>query len=395
MRRESEVVIVGGGVHGTSAAYHLAKAGKQVALLERHAIASAASGASGGIIRCHYSNEPMVRLAHRAAERWPDLEIELGQPVDYVRNGLIVAVAAEDAETMQEIVRMHQRVGVETEVISLEEIRRWIPEFNTDGLALATYEAEAGYADPYSAAVAFGRKAKELGAEIYTDTRVIAIEAEGTSSWRVVTEKGTIRTPLVINCAGAWAGEIARMVGVEIPVTPGLLQMVAFDPKYPGWHRHSPTWLDMTTMTYCRPDAAGMMLAGGGLSENAAMENPEVDPDDYPARPPVLFEAEISENLTRRCPWAQGMTRIRSWAGPDGNSPDFHLIFGPVPGVHGYLQIVGGSGNSFKLCPATGEAIAEYVTTGRCTYVDLDAFSITRFQEGRPFRGKYRMHIIG
>jgi sarcosine oxidase subunit beta len=395
MRRESEVVIVGGGVHGTSAAYHLAKAGKQVALLERHAIASAASGASGGIIRCHYSNEPMVRLAHRAAERWPDLEIELGQPVDYVRNGLIVAVAAEDAETMQEIVRMHKRVGVETEVISLEEIRRWIPEFNTDGLALATYEAEAGYADPYSAAVAFGRKAKELGAEIYTDTRVIAIEAEGTSSWRVVTEKGTIRTPLVINCAGAWAGEIARMVGVEIPVTPGLLQMAAFDPKYPGWHRHSPTWLDMTTMTYCRPDAAGMMLAGGGLSENAAMENPEVDPDDYPTRPPMLFEAEISENLTRRCPWAQGMTRVRSWAGPDGNSPDFHLIFGPVPGVHGYLQIVGGSGNSFKLCPATGEAIAEYVTTGRCTYVDLDAFSITRFQEGRPFRGKYRMHIIG
>jgi glycine/D-amino acid oxidase-like deaminating enzyme len=119
-----------------------------------------------------------------------------------------------------------------------------------------------------------------------------------------------------------------------------------------------------------------------------------VDPDAYPSRPPVEFEAEIGENLTRRCPWA-ALTRVRSWARPDGNSPDFHLIVGPVPGVPGYFQVVGGSGNSFKLSPATGEAVAEWVTTGTCTYLDLEAFSITRFAEGRPFRGKYKMHIIG
>lgn len=89
------------------------------------------------------------------------------------------------------------------------------------------------------------------------------------------------------------------------------------------------------------------------------------------------------------------MSRVRSWSGPDGNSPDFHLIFGPVPGVRGYLQIVGGSGNSFKLSPVTGEAIAEFATTGRCSFLDVDAFSIMRFAENRPFRGGYHMHIIG
>ncbi len=395
MIREAEVVVIGGGVHGTSAAYHLARAGKQVVLVERETIGSGASGQSGGIIRCHYSNETMVRLAHRAAVRWPGLADELGHPVDYVRNGMVVNVAEEDADNMRRIVEMQQRVGVDTRVVAPDEVRRWIPEFRADGLALATYEAQAGYADPYSTAVAFARKARELGAQVLTGTTVTGIELDGTAVRAVVTDKGAIRTPVVVNCAGAWADRIARMVGVEIPVRPGLLQMVAFNPRYPGWTGTSPTWTDMTTMTYCRPDTAGLMLAGGGLSENEALETEDLDPDSYPSRPPDMFEAEIYENLTRRCPWAEDMRRVRSWAGPDGNSPDYHLIFGPVPGIRGYLQVVGGSGNSFKLSPATGEAVAEYVTTGTCTYLDLEAFSLARFEKDRPFRGGYRMHIVG
>ncbi len=391
---EAEAVVIGGGVHGASAAYHLAKTGMHVALIERRTVGSGSSGASGGIIRCHYSNESMVRLAHRAAELWPQLEADLGHPVDYVRNGLVVAVTADDAATMREIVKMQQRVGVDTRTVKPAEIHHWIPEFATDGLALAAYETEAGYADPYSAAVAFSAAARTRGAEILTGTTVTGIEPDGPVR-RVITDRGSIRAPLVVNCAGAWAPAIALMVGIDLPVHPGLLQMVAFNPQYSGWHGRSPTWVDMTTMTYCRPDASGLMLAGGGLSENTTLESPEVDPDDYPARPPALFEVEIHDNLIRRCPWAVRMSRVRSWSGPDGNSPDFHLIFGPVPGVRGYLQIVGGSGNSFKLSPATGEAMAEYVTTGRCTYLDVDAFNITRFAEGRLFRGKYQMHIVG
>lgn len=394
MTPEAEIVVIGGGVHGASVAYHLAKAGKQVALVERRGIGAASSGASGGIIRCHYSNPSMVRLAHRAAQLWPHLEAELGRPVDYVRNGFIATAGAGDVLNMKRVVAMQRQVGVDTELIDPGEVRGWIPEFASDGLGVAAYEADAGYADPYSAAVAFVDKARELGATIYPGVTVIDIVRNGAVSG-VVTDQGPIRTSLVVNCAGAWAAGIARMVGVEIPVRPGLLQMVAFNPQYRGWNRASPTWIDMTTMTYCRPDATGLMLAGGGSSENAELETHVSDPDAVPPRPPVLFEAEIHDNLVRRCPWAQRMSRVRSWSGPDGISPDYHLIFGPVPGVRGYLQVVGGSGNSFKLCPATGEAIAEYVVTGRCSYVDLEAFSITRFAERRAFRGGYQMHITG
>lgn len=395
MVREADVVIIGGGVHGASASYYLSKAGKHVVLIERRTIGSGSSGASGGIIRCHYSNEPVVRLADRAAKLWPRLEAELGYPVDYMRNGLIVAVAAADTENMKRIVQMQQRVGVETQIVNPEEIRRWIPEFNPHELALTAYERQAGYADPYATAVAFANKARDLGAEICTNATVTGIEVNGSAVRRVITDKGSIRTPLIVNCAGPWASRIAQMMGIVLPVEPGLLQMVAFNPHYPGWNRNSPTWVDMTTMTYCRPDAAGLMLAGGGLMENTSLASESINPDDYPSRPPALFEAEIHDNLICRCPWGQNMSRVRSWSGPDGNSPDFHIIFGEVPGVTGYLQVVGGSGNSFKLAPATGEAVAEYVTTGRCSYVDLHAFSITRFAENRSFRGGYQMHIVG
>ena len=393
MLREADVVVIGGGVHGASAAYHLARAGKSVALLEKRTIGSGSSGASGGIIRSHYSTKSMIGLAHRAATRWPGLAEELGHPVDYVRNGLVVAVDADDAPVMEQVVKIQRQIGVDTGTVAPQEISRWIPDFNTDGLALAAYEGQAGYADPYSSAVAFAKRAQELGAEVYQETVVLAIEDSGATR-QVITDRGVIRTPLVVNCAGAWAASVARMVGVDLPVQPGLLRMTAFDPRDTRWQRGSPTWLDLTTMTYCRPDAAGYMLAGGGRAENAVIDTEVIDPDAYPSRPPLEFEAEIGENLTRRCPCAN-LTRVRSWAGPDGNSPDFHLIVGPVPGVRGYFQVVGGSGNSFKLSPATGEAVAEYVTMGTCTYLDLHAFSITRFAEGRPFRGRYKMHIIG
>jgi len=394
--REAEVVVIGGGVHGASAAYHLVRAGRSVALIEKRTIASASSGASGGIIRCHYSNPAMVRLAHRAAERWPTLAAELGRPVDYVRNGLIVAVAgAADAAHLERAVRMQQRLGVATQVIAPEEIAHRIPEFVADGLTLAAHETEAGYADPYAATVAFAGKARELGACLYTETAVTGLLTSGSRITGVETDRGPVRASVVVNCAGSWADRIAALAGIDLPVRPGLLQMAAFHPRYGGWTGGSPTWLDLTTMTYCRPDPAGAMLAGGGLTENAAIDAEAVNPDAAPPRPPVAFEAEIHENLQRRCPWTAGAARLRAWSGLDGNSPDFHLIFGPVPGVTGYLQIVGGSGNSFKLAPATGEALAEYVTTGRCTFLDLHAFSITRFDEGRPFRGGYRMHIVG
>jgi sarcosine oxidase, subunit beta len=391
---EADVVVIGGGVHGASAAYHLAKAGKQVALVERRAIGGASSGASGGIIRCHYSNPSMVRLAHRAAQLWPDLEAELGAPVDYVRNGFIATAGPGDASSMRRVVDMQQKLGVDAELVGFDEVREWIPGFTGDGLAVAAHEGEAGYADPYATANAFANKARELGAAVYPGVAVTGIVRNGAIS-AVATDHGAIRTALVVNCAGAWAPAIARMVGVDLPIRPGLLQMVAFNPRYRGWTRMSPTWIDMTTMTYCRPDAMGLMLAGGGSAENEDLAAHAADPDADPPRPSPMFEAEIHDNLIRRCPWADRMSRVRSWSGPDGISPDFHLIFGPVPGVPGYLQIVGGSGNSFKLCPATGEAIAEYVTAGRCSYVDVEAFSITRFAEHREFRGGYQMHITG
>lgn len=389
------MVIIGAGVHGASAAYHLARAGRQVVVVEKGEVGSGSSGKSGGIIRCHYSTESMVRLALRAAQLWPGLAEELGAPTDYVRNGLIMMVEAHDAPVMRSVVEMQRQLGLDTDIISMDEVRRLLPDFNAEGLALAALEQVSGYADPYAAAAAFGRRARAAGAELYTNTRVTGFDLDGDQVRGVVTDRGTIRCGTVVNAAGAWAAAVGRLAGLDLPVTPGLLQMAAFHPGFAGYTATSPTWVDMSTMTYCRPDAGGLMLCGGGLSENAAWDEQAVDPDDYPQRPPLLFEAEMAENLAARCPWSEDAPMVRSWVGIDGSSPDFHLIFGPMPGLRGWINVVGGSGNSFKLSPATGEAVAELVTTGRCTHLDTHAFGITRFAEGREFRGKYRMHIVG
>ncbi|MEW6044937.1 MAG: FAD-binding oxidoreductase [Bacillota bacterium] len=393
--RSADVVIIGAGVHGASAAYHLAKAGKEVLLLEKTHPGSGASGVSGGIIRCHYSNESMVRLAHRAAERWPSLADELGGPTDYVHNGLIMLVAPEDADTLRRVVEMQQRLGVRTRVIELSEVERHLPGLNPDGLALACIEESAGYADPYAATQAFIGAARRLGAQVELETPVTGFEVAGGRVRAVETPRGTIRCDYVINAAGAWARRVGELVGLDLPVHPGIVQMAAFRPGFAGYTGTSPTWVDLTTLTYCRPDRGGLALCGGGTGENEALVSEEPDPDHFNPHPPLLFEAEMAENLGRRFKWLAGIPKVRSWAGVDGISPDFHLIFGEMPGLKGFINVIGGSGNSFKLSPATGEAVSELIVHGECSHLDMQAFSIDRFEAGRPFRGKYRMHIVG
>lgn len=395
MQKQADVVIIGAGVHGASAAYHLAKAGREVVVLEQKEIGGVASGRSGGIIRCHYSTEAMVRLALRAAQLWPGLDKQLGHPVDFVQNGLIMMVDEQDAETLKRVVAMQKRLGMNTDVISMGEAQGLVPGLNPDGLALASFERDAGYADPYTAATAFGRAARAAGATLHANTAARAIRVENGKVTAVATDEGEIKTSVVINAAGAWADRVAAMAGIDLPVTPGNLQMCGFEPNYTGWTSKTPTWVDMPKMTYARPDTGGLVLCGGGLGENESWEEEKPNPDSPPSKPTDLFEAEMAENLGERIPWIVGRPMVRSWCGLDGSSPDFHLIFGEHPQVKGFINIVGGSGNSFKLSPATGEAVTELLTTGSCTYLDQHAFSVTRFAENRPFRGMYRMHIVG
>ena len=393
--QSADVVVIGAGVHGASAAYHLARAGKEVIVLEKTHPGSGASGVSGGIIRCHYSNEPMVRLALRAAQRWPSLADELGAPTDYVRNGLMVLVGPDDADTLRQVVEMQQQVGVQTRVIDLAEVDRYLPGLVPNGLALACIEESAGYADPYATTQAFIRAARQLGVRVELETPVTGFEVSGGRVRAVQTPKGSIRCEYVVNAAGAWARRVGELAGLDLPVRPGVVQMAAFKPAFAGYTATSPTWVDLTTLTYCRPDTAGLALCGGGTGENEALVTEEPDPDHYNPHPPLVFEAEMAENLGKRFTWLAGIHKVRSWTGIDGISPDFHLIFGEMPGLRGFINVIGGSGNSFKLSPATGEAVAELIVHGECSHLDLAAFSIERFEAGRPFRGKYRMHIVG
>src|SRR5690606_30941127 len=146
-----------------------------------------------GLIRCHYSNEPMIRLAHRAAVKWQDLESELGQSLGYRRNGLIVAVAPDDAGAPRRNVELQPRHGVDTELMAPEEISRYVPGFRAHGLALAAFERQAAVADPHRTATAFAARAQELGARVYTGTAVTAIRLRDGRVEGVETDRGFVR----------------------------------------------------------------------------------------------------------------------------------------------------------------------------------------------------------
>ncbi|MFO7246603.1 MAG: FAD-binding oxidoreductase [Thermaerobacter sp.] len=402
----AEIVIIGGGVHGAAAAYYLARDGRDVVLFEKGDLAGGATGLSVGLIRCHYSNEPMIRLAHRAAVKWQDLESELGQSLGYRRNGLIVAVAPDDADALRRNVELQRRIGVDTELMAPEEISRYVPGFRAHGLALAAFERQAAVADPHRTATAFAARAQELGARVYTGTAVTAIRLRDGRVEGVETDRGFVRCEWVIHAAGAWAPRLAAGIGVDLPVKPGSLSVCAFDPRYEGWSTETPTWMDLDTVTYARPDARGLIIAGsdhdqkgdeddgeaGALNRSAPAEP---DPDVYHGAPDDLTAALVYERIVDRCPWAEGARLVRGWIGVDAYTPDYHLIFAEAPAGSRCLHVTGGSGNSFKLSPAVGEAVAEYVASGSCTYLDTQAFSLERFATGRLFRGAYRMHILG
>lgn len=399
MTASAEVVVIGGGVMGAAAAYHLARSGRDVVVFEKGEIAGGATGLSVGIIRSHYSNEPMVRLAHRAAVIWQQLEDELGESLGYRRNGLILAVAPYDAETLRRNVELQRRVGVDTELLSPEEIRRFVPDFRAHGLALATFERQAGVADPHRTASAFLTQAQRRGARVHTGVAVTEIRLRDGRVEGVDTDQGFVRCEWVIHCTGAWAPRLAAGIGVDLPVQPGTLSVSAFDPRYEGWHAGTPSWMDLDTVTYARPDARGLMIAGSDHDQKddaaGAAAPAAPDPDAYHGAPDDLTTAQVYERLVDRCPWADGARPVRGWIGVDGYTPDYHLIFAEAPAGSRCLHVTGGSGNSFKLSPAIGEAVAQYVAGEPCEYLDTEAFSLDRFAAGRLFRGAYRMHILG
>ncbi len=391
MTKTTDVVVVGGGVIGASVAFHLATRGVGVTLVEKGSIAAGPTGRSCGIIRQHYSHPVTVRMALESLRFFQNFEETVGGTCDFRRTGYLLAAGPDQIGTLSANVAMQQSLGVNTRVISVDELRELEPEVSTEGIVGAAYEAESGYADPYSTTTALARRAEELGAEILPGTCVRSIEVEGDRVCGVVTDAERLRAESVVLATGPWAPQLAGALGVQLPITPCRVQVCLFNRA--ETIRHDQIFIDAALGVYTRPEGEDLMLVGSVETDEA--EAGIEDPDHFQRVADFDAVERYSEQLIRRFPAMDKGGFVNGYASLYDVTPDWQPILGALPGVENLYCAAGSSGHGFKLAPRIGQMMADLLVDGDAAGGDIEFFGFDRFARGQRADGGYAQKILG
>jgi sarcosine oxidase, subunit beta len=373
----ADIVVIGGGVMGASTAYHLAQRGqKNVVLLEKQPFFGlGATGRCAGGIRYQFSTEVNVRLSQISLPMLERFEAETGQAIDLRWCGYLFLLTNEaDAATFRQNVAMQNRLGVPTEWLSGDDVRRRVPHLLADDVIAGTFHAGDGLADPNGVVNGYIAAARRLGVRAWTDTAVTGIETSGGQITAVQTDHGRIACPVVVNAAGPWAGLVSGLAGVELPITAVRRQMLTTTPM-PDLPPDFPFVIDFARSLYFHREGDGLLT---GMSNPA--QSPGFDESVDPAWEDVHMEAAIA-----RLPLLARAGRLSAWAGLYEVTPDAHPIFGATP-LAGYYVVGGFSGHGFMHGPVSGLLMAEIILDGRATTLDVSLLDYGRFAEGRLIR---------
>jgi sarcosine oxidase, subunit beta len=383
MARTYDAIVIGGGVIGASAAFQLARAGVgRIALVERRTICSGNTRKSGAIVRMHYSNDPEARLALASLpyfQHWSDL---VGGSCGFRPTGFAILVGPENRERLERNVARLRALGVDTVVLRPDELREVVPALQTEGVAAAAYEPNSGYADAVATTRSFAEAARRLGVEVLEGTTVTALASGGGRVTGLITDGEPLSAPVLVCAANTWSPALLRTVGVDLPVSSRRAQTAYFE-RPASYAVPHPVVLDTTTALYTRSHGDDQILGGAADETGAA----PIDPDRYDERADPEFPREVAARLGARLPPLASLRLVRGEAGLYDMSPDTRAIVDAVPGLAGLYLAAGFSGTGFKKAPAVGLGLAELVTTGRATSVDLVPFRFSRFAEGDPIHG--------
>lgn len=383
MTKTADAVVIGGGIMGASAAYFLAKLGfGKIVLLEKNLPASGSTGHSAANVRQHYSNEVTVRLAKRAVGMFSRFDEELGYPCGFQQVGYMIMARDADRPAIEHVVRLQQSLGVDARLISVDEIRELAPQADLHHVTCGCYERLSGYADPRATVYALAHRAKELGAAVEPMTEVRGVHLEGDRVTGVATNRGDLSTPVVINCAGPWAGKVGEMAGIRYSLRFSRELDVKF--QLPRTHGRFPVTADPHNGSYFRPQTGGFAVAGLAFPKDLE----PCDPDHYEEKTSDSEIEFISSKLTNRMPRIADGLPVAGWAGVYSITDDWHPIVGDMPGLDGYYHFIGGSGHGFKIAPPIGEALAD-VIAGRKPVIDISRLHYSRFAKGEDFRSAW------
>jgi sarcosine oxidase subunit beta len=386
-----DVIVVGGGINGACIAFHLAERGVRVTLVEKDSIAAGPTGRSCGIIRQHYSHEVTVRMALESLRFFESFEERVGGNCDFHRTGYLIAAGPDHIDTLVANVALQQSLGVNTRVVSVDELRELEPGVSTEGIVGAAYEPDSGYADPYSTAAALAHRAEELGAEILTGTRVRSIIVEGGRAGGVITDEGRLEAESVVLATGPWSPRLAAALGVELPITPCRVQVCLFNRAEDL--AHEKVFIDSPLGVYTRPEGEDVMLVGSIETDEA--EAVVEDPEHFQRVADFDAVSRYSERLMQRFPLMDKGSFLNGYASLYDVTPDWQPILDELPGVENLYCAAGGSGHGFKLAPKVGEMMAELVIAGKSPEDDIEFFSFDRFARGQRADGGYAHKILG
>jgi len=377
------VVVVGGGVIGTSIAFALASAGvKRVVLLEKSALASGASGRSSALVRMHYTNVEDARLAWASYPLFRDWTERMGGPPVFRRTGFLAVVGPQDAGALKSNVEMLRGIGIDTVALSPGELKTLQPFVNVDDIGAAAYEPASGYASPADVVEGFRRQAQARGAQIRQWTPVTRILRRESAVTGVETPSGRIDAGAVVVAAGAWAPRLCKEIGLPLEARPKAIDtmLVTRPPELATPHM---VVIDHVLGTYFRPESDVLTIAG------VPCQVWDVDPDTMPTGLPPSAPIEGAQLLTQRFPAMERAELARGYRAFDCYSADRHAILGAAPGIDGLYLATAFSGSGFKIAPAVGMCLAELILDGRAKTVDIEPFSLNRFAAGRSPEGPY------
>ena len=413
MTETAEVVIIGSGIVGSSVAYHLAEQGcTNVLVIEREAHQGKGStGKSMGGVRAQFSTPVNIQMSRYSIDFFSRFDEVVGHPADYRAHGyLFCATSERHLEYLKTNRERQLALGVNNvELVSREDIARFVPQLRVDDILGGTFCQTDGFVDPHSVMMGFMLKARERGVRLWLDTQVTGIEVErgaGTAGVSpahrrekvlftkaasgtpavpadhrlmrrvtgVTTTRGRVSTNIVVNAAGPWAAEVARLAGAELPVEPLRRQLVPTEP-FDGLPQRFPMVIDMSTGFHFRREGKGILLAWNDPEETFGFKT-EFDPGFVEKiltraadRVPRLAEAEVNPR--------------RAWAGLYEMTPDHHAIIGAAPDIAGLYFVNGFSGHGVMHSPASGRIAADLILHGRSDLIDAAQLNLERFAEGR------------